>query len=92
MAARSVGRMWEEDGYEDPGARLRVAMRFSESTVDELLEAQEEALKAISPLVRPDVWKAALKAADGDTRRIMIFSPTEVHVVNNPGEKPPWLV
>lgn len=74
------------------GGQLRDALRLGERTIEELQEAQKRALEAIRPLVRPDVWRAALKAAGGDQRRIMIFSPTEVHVVNTPGEKPPWLV
>lgn len=89
--------MWQEERPEDRpvtefGQKLRDAMRLGESTVEELLEAQKRALEAITPLVRPDVWREALKRAGGDRRRIYIFGPEEVHVVNNPGQRPPWLV
>lgn len=79
------------DSPDENRGELRDVMRLGEKTVEQLVEAQKAALKASVPLVRPDVWAAALKAADGDTARIMIHGPTEVYVVNTPGEKPPWL-
>lgn len=97
--AVSARPMWQQDRPQDDGRpvtefgqKLRDAMRLGDKTVDELLEAQKQALEAITPLVRPDVWAEALSRADGDRRRIYIFAPDEVYVVNNPGQRPPWLV
>ena len=92
MAARSLGRMYDEDKPSDFGGQLRDAIRFGDRTLEDMLEAQKRALETIRPLVRPDVWRTALALAGGDQRRIMIFSPEDVFVVNNPGERPAWLV
>lgn len=71
--------------------QARDALRLADSTVDDLLEAQEAALKAATPLVHPEVWSRALKAAEGDLRRIKIFGSDMVFVVNDPDKLPPWL-
>lgn len=61
-------------------------------TVEDLQQAQKALLSAAQPPVHPTVWAEALKAADGDIRRIAVYSPTEVYVMNNPDQKPRWLV
>lgn len=69
--------------------RYRVS---GERTIEDLQRAQKALLSAARPPVHPTVWAEALKAADGDIRRIAVHSPTEVYVMNNPDQKPRWLV
>ena len=46
--------------------------------------AQPE-IKVTKP--NPEMWKAALKAADGDVSRIRVLSETEIVVDNKPRDK-----
>lgn len=91
MATRGRALRYEAEP-EEAGRHLRDVMRLGDQTIDQLIAAQKAALEALEPMVHKEVWKHALKLAGGDRSRIMIFSPEEVHVVNHPGEKPPWLV
>lgn len=75
---------------EDHGWELRNRLH-GERTLEELQEAQKRTLEGLTPLVHPLVWREALRAADGDPRRIAVFSPTEVYVLNEPGVLPRWL-
>lgn len=83
--------IWKADSP-DERTQLWFRAHLGEQTLDQLQEAQKQALKAATPLVHPLVWAEALKLAEGDRSRIMIHGPYEVHVVNNPSELPPWLV
>lgn len=75
----------------DTGDELRNRVH-GDQTLEDLQEAQKRHLKAVQPPVHPLVWQVALEAAGGDHRRIAVFSYTEVHVMNNPDQKPEWLV
>lgn len=59
--------------------------RLSERDLDRLASSPGDA-----PVV-DEVWRAALAIAGRDIRRIAIVSPTEVVVINQPGEVPAWL-
>jgi hypothetical protein len=87
MAAHAVRYEPTPDNPDELANRVH-----GERTIEDLQEAQKRRLKALPPPVHPLVWEVALAAAGGDVRRIAVFSPTEVHVMNNPDQKPGWLV